>query len=304
MSEKSSQIPIEKQEIPVLAIELKPELNLRRESSIHTISTSDSSIVPKIKLNACIEKPQTFLTQSGETTSEVKDQLKKAQMFQEGKFLNSFIKKPEITSTQELPIASAQKPQMPYRDGLGIVHEEIPQFTSINISQSQLASVKQDRTVFMNQPQIFSATKLQPTCSRKYDATTCTKIPQVVAKKNSQSIVKKETETQNTELSTTRKPETTHFTIIRITNKKEAEELPDALLNESVIVPAEKHQIIHSKESEGATTKESKISTHPDNKIQVNSVKQSQSIHSKQLEVSRVKKKPKVRLNQNISVAK
>ncbi|VDK81885.1 unnamed protein product [Litomosoides sigmodontis] len=121
--EKSSQIQIEKQRMPMFAEQLKPKLNFRGESCIHTTSISDSSIIPEIKLSACIENSQNALVENFRTA-------------------------PEVAS------------------------------------------------------------------------------------------------------------------------KKEVEELPDALLNESVLVPTERQQTIHLNESKDATTNEFQINTCPDNKIQ------------------------------------
>ncbi|CAG9537410.1 unnamed protein product [Cercopithifilaria johnstoni] len=260
LSVKSNQILSEKHEISTLALQMKPELVPGTESSI--TSTSDSLIVPDNKLNVFVEKSQTALPVNSESTTERKYQFiqpsEKSQMFPEEKFLESFIIKPEIISTQELPSASQILPP----DKLKI--KEIPQFTPMKTSQP--APEELDKTIFMKESKVLSERKLQPTCSTKFDIT-YTKIPRALHKNDSQVILRNESQIRKIQLPSSRKSETTYFKIVQTTNKKGTEELSDALPNESMALPVKKNQI-HLEESESTTKKESKISSGSNKEIQ------------------------------------
>uniref|UniRef100_A0A0R3S015 Major sperm protein n=1 Tax=Elaeophora elaphi TaxID=1147741 RepID=A0A0R3S015_9BILA len=210
---QSNQISPEKRETSPLTLQMKPELDFGTESSTRTASTSELLIVTEDKRDVFVERSQSALPEKFESTRERESQfgqpLKKLQMFQREKFSNTLILKPEIISTQELPVAPSRESQVLAPDKSKIRDEKISQFTPVKISQSILARI---------------------------------------------------------------------------------EELPDALLNESMAVPAQEHQIIHLNESEDTTMTESEIGSSLDKEIPVHSVKESKPIHLKQLEISSVEK--------------
>ncbi|KAL3984909.1 putative integral membrane protein [Acanthocheilonema viteae] len=267
------QIPSKKQEIPVHDVpQMKTKLDLEtKNSGTHTTSIADSLIIPETKFNVFVEKFQTATSSnnSHSIAAEKNDHqpAKRSQIFGEEKFSDSsFITKSEIISAQALPITSASRmisSQMISSDKQKIDYEELAQFTPVRISQS--VSAKQDKIVSVKESEIFSARKLQPLCTKKYDAI---KIPQVVPKKDSQAFSRNEPQIRKIQLPPSRKPETTYFKIVQIKDKKKTEELPGILLNESIIVPADKHQIIDLKESEGTTMHESMINSSSDRGIQ------------------------------------
>lgn len=244
---------------------MKPELDFATKSSTHPTSTSNSLIV--LPENKLIEKSQTVSPDNFQLTVEKKYQftklLKKLQIFQRGKFSDILLIKSKIIPSSESPVTCARKSQMLSQDKPKISDKEISQ-----VKNFQPCAAKQE---------LHSEEKLQVIHSNGRDVTYI-KIPkETVPKKDSQVASRSESRVRNAQLPTSRKPETTHFKIVQVTSKKRTEESP----SESIVVPTQKHQITHLKESEGTIMKESIYSSSSEKEIQVDSLQESETIHSK-----------------------